>query len=175
LSAWQRLNAARIADNAPVHATRSLAVAIAAVLCAVPGCSTSRQPPDVPDRLADLTKSTDAELVAAAEKAAAESKAELGGHSTVAAYYGEKANAVLLIATHDKINLGKQWQELQKDAGKPLPRQQLHDVECVDEGDGSAYLCMWSDDVSGIVIDVRAGSTIERAAAAAREAKDALN
>lgn len=165
-----------MADNASVGGMRRIAIIVVAVLCAAPaGCSTNQRPLAAPERLAGLGRSTDAELVAAAEKATSESKVELGGHPTVGAYYGEKANAVLLVATRDKINLAKQWREIERDAGKPLPRVELHGMECIDEGNGAAYLCMWSEAVSGVLIDVRAGSTIDQAAAAADEAKKALN
>lgn len=149
-------------------------VPVAVVLFGGFGYFMSRRPLDAPDQLAGLRKSTDAAMVADAERSQVAAKDGLGGSSTIAQYYGGPGNALLLIAGREKLNLDRQWTSLEKDAGRSIPHRKVNGVECSSDGEGMV-VCIWSDDVSGLFFDYRAGSTVEQAAAAAREAKDALN
>jgi hypothetical protein len=163
-----------MADNVPVCGLRRVVIVIVVVLCGMSGCATSRRPLAVPERLAELARSTDAALVADAEKAQSDAKDDLGGNSTVAAYYGAQSNALLLIAGREKLDLDEQWKSFEKDAGKSIPHSKINGVEC-STAEAGAVVCVSSGDVSIVLYDFRAGSTVEQAAAATNEAKKALN
>lgn len=143
-------------------------VPIIFVLLGVGGWFMSRRPLDAPAELGGLKKSTDAEMVADAKKT--QVKDNLGGKSTISAFYGEKGNALLLVAGRQKTNPDKEWEEFD---ALGTARQKINGVECATSA--GLTVCLWSDDVSGFVFDLRPGSSIEQAAAVTREAKDALN
>jgi len=165
------------APSAPARRRRPpirLIIFAALLLFGVFGYFMSRRPLDAPDQLAGLARSTDTALVADAEKAQSDAKDDLGGNSTVAAYYGTQSNAILLIAGREKLDLDEQWTSFEKDAGKSIPHSKINGVEC-STAEAGAVVCVSSGDVSIVLYDFRAGSTVEQAAAATNEAKKALN
>jgi hypothetical protein len=133
-----------------------------------------RQPLDAPPRLAGLERSTDPEMVAYATKTEDEFEDQFLAGATTAAVYGAESDLIVLIAAREDFDLASEWRYFEKKEGRKVIRRLIAGVECGAVNDGEV-VCMWRGDVSGLMVDLRAGSTVEQAAAAANEAKDALN
>jgi hypothetical protein len=138
----------------------------------------SRKPLQAPDSLAGYTRMTDAATEAEATALRKELESDNGGSAGVIAFYADAGGdlRVMALGLRGRTNEDKDVRDLAEN-GMPLnksSRRLFGDVACYTAGTDPLAVCLWSGDVSGLVV-LFDSNDLDRAAEVSREARSALH